>query len=113
MKKEIKYFFKTKWNFISLIYSKVIIFFGYKYDESVIPSGPYCYSPDDEKNNRRGNGSKWVYYIKPCPYYKPISKYYNGCKYYGIITDDIVFNDQCKLCSINDNVEDYECGNED
>lgn len=99
--KAIKYFFKTKWNFISLIWSKVIIFFGYKYDESVIPPGMYCYRPNDEKNKMYGNGNRYVYHIIPCPYYKTISKHWNGCKYYGIITDDFVFNDQCKLCNIN------------
>lgn len=108
IKKEIKYFFITKWGFISLIYSKIILFFGYEYDKSIIPPGPYCYSPDDEKNKRKDSDSKWVYYIKPCPYYKVISKNYNGCKYYGIITDDFVFGDQCKMCDINDNNEDYE-----
>lgn len=108
IKKRIKYFFITKWNFISLIYSKIILFFGYEYDKSVIPPGPYCYRPDDEKNKRMGSGSKWIYYINPCPYYKVISKNYNGCKYYGIITDDFVFGDQCKMCDINDNNEDYE-----
>ena len=99
--KKIKYFIIWKINFISLVWSKIIIFFGYKYNESVIPKGIYCYSPDDEKNKKRGKGDKWVYYIKPCPYYKTISKRYNGCKYYGIITDDMVFDDQCKMCSIN------------
>ena len=86
-------------NWVIMIWSKLLIFFGFKYSNKFIPEGMYCYTPDIEKNNDRENFS--VYYIKPCKYYKSLSRDYNGCMYLGIITDDLVFNDQCKLCSDN------------
>ena len=88
---------RTYWtiNLISLLFAKVLIFFGYKYDNSVIPEGLYCYVPDDEKNSKKYSGT---YYIKPCRYYKRIDKRWCGCKYLGVITDDFFFRDQCKIC---------------
>jgi len=65
---------------------------------SVIPEGPYCYEPDDEKN---ANNSSSTYYVKPCKYYRILGKQFNGCQYYGEITDDFVFGDKCKMCDIN------------
>lgn len=91
-----------------MILSKIVLIFGYKYDKSIIPPGPYCYKPDIEKNKDYGKNDKYIYYITPCPYYKKLFKNMNGCKYYGIITDDFVFNDQCKICDINDFSEEEE-----
>lgn len=93
-------------NFFSLIISKIVIFFGYKYDESVIPNGSYCYTPDNEKNNNK-DINIYTYYTIPCKYYKEINREWNGCKFCGIITDDYVFDDKCKICEINDKDEDY------
>ena len=73
------------------------------YDPSVIPQGLYCYIPDIKKNEKRKDWS--VCYIIPCPYYKTLGKTWNGCMYLGIITDDMIFDDQCKMCSENDELE--------
>ena len=81
-----------------MLWSKIVLFFGYKYDKSQIPEGQYCYIPDIEKNKK---AEKWTYYIIPCKYYKTLGKHWNGCKYLGIITDDFVFDDQCKMCGEN------------
>lgn len=85
-------------NYLDIIISKILIYFGYKYDEKVIPEGMYCYKPDIDKNLARKNLR--VYYTIPCKYYKNLGKY-NGCEYLGIITDDDVFADRCKICGID------------
>ena len=88
---------------IEMLWSKIFLFFGGKYDESKIPEGFYCYTPDDEKNCDRESYGE--YYIKPCVYYKRINSRWVGCKYLGYIGDDITFTDQCKLCTINYGIE--------
>ena len=85
-------------NLASMLYSKLLFLFGKKYDSSVIPEGHYCYTPDFEKIKA---SDSFTYYIIPCPYYKTLGKTWNGCKYIGIITDDFVFDDQCKICGEN------------
>ena len=89
-------------NLINIIINKPRFMFGYKPDKSPIPKGHYCYAPDTEKNNKnKCLGS--VYYIKPCEYYKVISKNYNACSYLNTITNCIIFDDQCKMCGENYN----------
>lgn len=85
-------------NLISVLYSKLLLLLGHKYSATVIPHGAYCYTPDIEKNKTREFS---VYYIIPCKYYKTIGERWNGCKYLGLITDDFIFADQCKLCGEN------------
>jgi hypothetical protein len=85
-------------NFASMLYSKLLLLFGVRHSTSVIPEGPYCYTPDYEKNKI---AESFTYYVIPCKYYKTLGKKWNGCKYLGIITDDFVFNDQCKMCGEN------------
>lgn len=87
-------------NAIYVLYYKVLRFFGYKLPEDGIPEGYYCYVPDNEKNSSKKEGD-FSYYIKPCPYWKWINKEYKGCAYLGVITDDPVFGDQCKMCNVN------------
>lgn len=82
------------------MWSKFMLFFGVKKDATKIPEGPYCYAPDYEKNAKE-NFNSGIYYTKPCPYYKSMGRY-NGCSFLGHITDDCVFDDQCKICSEND-----------
>ena len=84
-----------------MLWSIITRFFGAKLTTSVIPDGPYCYAPDVEKNIKPNYAS--VYYVIPCPYYKILTPRWNGCKYLGIITDDSIFDDQCKMCGENDN----------
>jgi hypothetical protein len=68
-----------------------------------IPHGDYCYkivgiSPD------KIHGA--VIKVKSCPYYKyKNSKPY--CKFLNQ-SDDLLLDDQCKICNINVGDEDYE-----
>jgi len=77
-------------NLISVVYSKLLLLFGISHSKSVIPKGEYCYSFN----------LKDVAIIS-CPYYKPLGKELNGCKYLGVITDDSIFYDMCKICNEN------------
>jgi hypothetical protein len=85
-------------NLASMLYSKLLLLFGVRLSTSAIPEGPYCYTPDYEKNKI---AESFTYYVIPCKYYKTLGKRWNGCKYLGIITDDFVFDDQCKMCGEN------------
>lgn len=85
--------------FLEMIWCIIIKFFGYKYNEDLIPKGtPYCYLPDVEKNKENNDSS--TYYIKPCPYYRYVSTNLRGCKFLGCIVDDFLLYDQCKICGI-------------
>jgi hypothetical protein len=92
-----KYLYWGK-NLASVLYSKLLLLFGFRHSTSVIPSGCYCYEPDYDKNKVE---KSFTYHVVPCPYYKRLGKGWNGCKYLGIITDDFVFDDQCKMCGEN------------
>jgi hypothetical protein len=96
MNKKIKYFIFCTKNIISFLWYKFIALFGYKPDKKHIPPGFYCYEPDYEKNKTVNDFSS--FYIKPCKYYKHLGKGYNACTYVGVISDDSVFDDQCKIC---------------
>lgn len=93
-------------NIVSALFSKCLVFFGFNYDNSVIPSGPYCYLPDEKKNAEVKSYS--VYYIIPCPYFMILSERWRACRYLGVITDDFVFRDQCKMCGENDDYNDIK-----
>lgn len=91
-----------KWrteNTISMLFWWVLIRLGLNRSTKPIPKGNYCYTPDYEMNKKQ-NGA-FDYYIIPCKYYKSLSKRYNGCAYKGRITDDLTFDDQCKICGEN------------
>jgi hypothetical protein len=87
-----------------MIWAKIYLFFGGKYFVSVIPIGKYCYAPDVAKNKYEilTFGFLHTYWVVPCPYYKTLGRRWNGCQYCGVITDDMVFDDQCKICGQND-----------
>jgi hypothetical protein len=85
-------------NLTNMLFSKLLILFNFKYDKTLIPEGQYCYKEDSEKNK---SSDSFVYYIIPCIYYKKLGRTWNGCEYLGIITDDFVFGDQCKMCGEN------------
>lgn len=98
------HYFYWSVNRINLLWWKLLFIFGIRRSTSPIPVGMYCYATDDEKNYANDdslNNHGGVYYIKPCKYYKNLGRRFNGCSYLGIITDDIVFDDQCKICSEN------------
>ncbi|MCK9575615.1 MAG: hypothetical protein WC979_01095 [Candidatus Pacearchaeota archaeon] len=79
--------------------------FNMKFDETVIPEGPYCYEPDFEKMNKK-SADDYTYYTKHCPYSIYLGRWrgipINGCSYLGMVTDDDVFADSCKACCVND-----------
>lgn len=86
-------------NWIIMLWSKIFLFFGGTYSSECIPKGLYCYTPDFIKNKNREDGG--VYSIIPCKYYKTLNTSYNGCQYLGVITNDMVFYDMCKMCGEN------------
>lgn len=91
-------------NLANMLWWKLLFLFGVRRSALPIPNGMYCYAPDNEKN-AKATSFKY-YYIKPCKYYKTLGRRFNGCSYLGIITDDFVFDDQCKMCSENLGLDD-------
>ena len=87
-------------NLINMLWWKLLFLFNVRRSALPIPEGNYCYTPDIEKNNNKRKDD-FSYYIKPCKYYKTLGHRFNGCSYLGIITDDMVFDDQCKMCNEN------------
>ena len=86
-------------NFAIVLWWKLLILFGVRRSAKPIPEGLYCYTPDVKKN--KATKELGVYYIKPCVYYKTLGRDLNGCTYLGHITDDMTFDDQCKICAEN------------
>ena len=87
---------------VNMLWNNILVYFGKRHNPKVIPKGiPYCYLPDMEKNANKADDDS-TYYIKPCPYYKSLGDGWNGCKYAGIVTDDMTFDDQCKICGEGD-----------
>ena len=101
--KIIHYLYWAK-NLVNMLWWKLLFLFGVRRSALPIPEGMYCYSPDIEKNKAKKDFS--TYYINPCKYYKNLGRRYNGCSYLGIITDDMTFDDQCKMCGVNYGDED-------
>jgi hypothetical protein len=95
-------------NYVSAIWGVTLRWLRIKRDESIIPIGHYCYTPDYAKNAMKTLSEEGVYYIKTCKYYKPLGKYLTACTFCGFITEDPVFADQCKSCGKNYGIEDYD-----
>ena len=93
-------------NYINIFYWKFLFLFGINRSEKPIPPGMYCYEADIEKNKH--SKTRNIFYIKPCKYYKALGKHHNGCSFLGIVTDDPVFDDQCKMCDVNNEYESDE-----
>jgi len=87
-------------NIVFILFRKLLRVFDIRQDTTIIPKGLYCYEPDIRKNELKDR-SDTTYYVKPCKYYRKLGKEYNGCSYLGVITNDVVFGDQCKLCDEN------------
>jgi hypothetical protein len=105
--RKLKYSF-LYFNIINSIFGLIRIKLGIKYSEDKIPHGPYCY-----KLNRSSDGklilppvNAGIGFIEPCIYYKTLPNDYNSCKFLGIITDDYIFGDQCKICDIKEDYRD-------
>jgi len=88
-------------NWIEMLWAWLIVKLGYRYDESKVPKDtPYCYSIDWEKREAMNDD---VLYTNCCPYYSFLSENIRGCKLCGVIADDFLLWDQCKICGISDN----------
>ena len=103
-KTQIRHYIYWAKNLANMLWWKLLFLFGVRRSTLPIPKGMYCYTPDIEKNKTRKDCT--TYYIKPCKYYKTLGRRYNGCSYLGIITDDMTFDDQCKMCGENYGDED-------
>lgn len=93
-------------NLLEVLFVKFLILFGYKFDKSKIPEGIYCYKINSEKNQNKPKNDLTLY-TDDCIYRKYIYKDWFGCKFLGIITDDMCFEDACKICSENENIEKF------
>jgi hypothetical protein len=81
-------------NWVTVFWSIIRVRLGFGYSEEPIPSGPYCYELIESRSDSLD------FKVRYCPYYRPLSGGYTGCKYLGMYTDDFVFEDSCKICSI-------------
>jgi hypothetical protein len=96
---EIKVYIEVYW------YRLLYKLFKYELSTDGIPKDtPYCYLPDIERNeNARKNGEYGVYYTKPCTHYRYLKgQLRGGCVYTGIVGDDLLLGDQCKVCGVKD-----------
>lgn len=103
---------KTKirllWYYLETRYTKILCFFGIKRDTSVIPKGTYCYVYDEERNAKEPctDGGYW---IKTCEYYRSTPETKGiACTYTGHFGFDFCLYDQCKICGINDKLEEQD-----
>ena len=86
------------WRYLKCYWSMLLIYFGYKYDKSVIPKDTlYCYTWF-ERQNKDG---RYERNDRICPYYESLNKGKNGCRFLGIIDDCPIFDDMCKCCGEN------------
>jgi hypothetical protein len=97
--KKTYFIFYTK-NILNVLWSLIRTKLGHKYSEEEIPAGSYCYKAVESPSVI----NNWVYKTKKCTYYKTLPKGYNACKFLGVVTDDLTFDDQCKICDVK---EDY------
>lgn len=102
---KIKLFIKLTWYYIETRYTKILNLFGIKKDISIIPHGLYCYAWDYEKNKKQSCTDG--YWIKTCKYYRSTLETKGiACTYEGYYGFDPCLYDQCKICSINDELDD-------
>lgn len=95
--KKTYFMFYTK-NIFNVLWSLIKTKLGYKYSKEEIPDGPYCY--------KLLSVNKGKCKIKKCTYYKTLPKGYNACKFLGVVTDDFIFDDQCKICDVKEDYRD-------
>ena len=103
-----KTFFKLIWYYIETKYIKLLCIFGKKLDASIIPTGIYCYCVDKERNITHPctDGGYW---IKTCKYYRSTPKTGGiACTYVGYYGFDFCLYDQCKICGINNEIEERD-----
>jgi hypothetical protein len=92
---------KLLWYYTETRYTKLLHIFGVERDSSVIPEGMYCYV-----NEPRADGGYW---IKICKYHKctPETKGI-ACTYIGFYGFDCCLYDQCKICGVNDGLDERD-----
>ena len=97
--KLIKMWFISKW-------IKLLGLFGVVRSTSPIPKNTmYCYEVDEERNEKEPFNGYW---IRTCPYYcKDYKTGYTLCKLDGYFGFDFGMYDQCKVCGINEGLEDF------
>lgn len=83
-------------NIFKILKAYILRFFRIYKDKSLIPDGFYCLTYSEGLN------------VKLCPYYKQITRTYNGCEFLGIINNDLAFDDMCKICKENNKIEIYD-----
>jgi hypothetical protein len=69
--------------------------FRVKKDTSVIPPGEYCCCYVQRSMSSLGCR------VYVCPYFRNYDDDRSACLYLGLISDDPVFVDMCKICDIN------------
>lgn len=103
-----KTIFKLIWYYIETRYTKLLSLFGVTKDSSVIPEGKYCYVSDRERNTNdpHPNGGIWV---KTCKYHRGTKRTGGiACTYTGHFGFDMCLYDQCKICGVNDGLEEID-----
>jgi len=104
MYEQIKYKIKVAWYYIEVGYAKLLRLFNVRRSISPIPKGtPYCYVWDEERNKKEPINGYW---IKPCKYYRSMKGSSAACTYVGFIGFDPCLGDQCKICGVNDGLDD-------
>jgi hypothetical protein len=99
----IKHKFKLLWYYLETRYTKLLHLFGIEKDSSVIPKGMYCYNCEEDKN------SKDKICFKPCKYYRSTEKTGGiACTYIGFFGFDYVFFDSCKICNVNNEIDEKD-----
>lgn len=98
---------KTFWYYLETRGSKILKFFGIRYNKNVIPKGQYCYIIDEERNLNEPcpDGGYW---IKICPYFRSNNKGGVACTYTGFYGFDFCLYDQCKICNVNDEIDERD-----
>lgn len=109
MKNKLEYIWLYTIYGIEVLYTKILYLFKIQKSIDPIPKGHYCYIPDEEKNNNLADDEKFDgFYIKTCKYYRSLPKgLHSGCVFIGYIGFEPLLGDQCKICGIKDEYEEY------
>ena len=86
--------------YLEVMWAKILIFFGYTKDTSVIPKNTvYCYVRDEERMKKEPIDVG--YWVKTCPYYRTVNEEKSACTFVGYYGDSLLLNDSCKICGEN------------
>lgn len=87
----------TWWDYRINIWETICSYFSKTPPAENIPEGMYCYTPKEAPSKE----NNWRFKTEPFPYYIPLPKGYNHCKFCKETTDDMCFDDQVKICGEN------------